>query len=163
MKIPCTLIVLSSLLAGISPVSAQQEKVSPSHRAAIEKLFEASQQKDQYEVAMIAGFESAMGPIRKTMPPAEAAKFDQVMVKVRDFMVEKMGWEVIKPELVEVYAKHVSEAEIKAVMPHISSPAMQTLISKQIVLLPEASALGARKAQELQPEIMRIVQEEMSR
>ncbi|GAA5145806.1 hypothetical protein GCM10023213_37920 [Prosthecobacter algae] len=137
--------------------------VEPEHQAAIEKMFKLMHQQEQYETSMTAGFESALGGAVDQMPEEQKAKFKVAIERVKEFMKAEIGWDKMKGELVELYAQNLTLAEINAVLPLLEKPEFQTVVVKQLKVLPEAAKMGATKAQALQPKIMQIIQEEMTK
>lgn len=154
--------LLSSLFVTLALLTTAQA-VEPGHQAAIDKLFVLMQQQQQYESALTAGFEAGLGGALDQMPEAQRAKFEAAMKKVSEFMKTEMGWDKMKGEMSELYAKQLTQAEIEAVLPLMEKPEFQAFVSKQLKILPEATKLGAAKAQALQPQIMQMIQAEMSK
>lgn len=150
---------LAVALALLSPSHA----VEPAHQAAIEKLFVALQMEKQYDISLIAGFEASTGGAVAQMPEEQQPKFKAAMEKVAAFMKAEMGWEKMKGEMVELYAKNLTLEDINAVLPLLEKPEYQNFVTKQISVMPDAVKLGADKAAALQPQIMQIVQAEMSK
>lgn len=155
-----TLFVLAVCLSTIVLSHASPE----SHRAAAERFFKATQMEKQYEVGLLAGFDASSGLTEERMqglPKEQRDKLASAKTKIKAKMIELMGWEKVKPEMVQLYTKHFSESEIDSITKMMETPTGQLMISKQVGLLPEAMAIGQKKAQSIMPEIMKIMQEEM--
>lgn len=135
--------------------------VEPEHAAAIEELLELSNTKQAYEASVIGAFESSIAGAGSQLPEEQKPKFERAMKRVKDLMLEKLGWEVMKPEVVNLYAATFSLAELEAVLPLLRKPEMKAFVAKSAPLAAEAAKIGGEKARSLQPEIMKIVQEEM--
>lgn len=142
---------------------ASSHAVEPAHQAALEKLFVALHMEEQYEISMTAGFEASLGGVMSQMPAEQQPKFKAAMEKVKDFMKAEMGWAKMKDEMVKVYAKKVTLEHVNAVLPLLEKPEFQNFVTQQIGGLPDAFKLGAEKAAALQPQIMQIIQAEMSK
>jgi hypothetical protein len=153
-----TLGLFSSFLA-----TAQDSQPSASFVAAIEELFELSNQSEQYEIALVAGFETGLGNAAANMPAELKPKMDRAMAKVKEYMLKEMGWDKVKPDMIKLYSEHFNEEEIRSVIPLFQNPKMKSFVTKQMKLLPDSMQIGASKAAALQPQIMKIVQEEMSK
>lgn len=161
-----TAFLLSAFLLIIPTTFAddhEEDEPTDSHVAAIEKLFEVTKQKEQYEIATVAGFEAGLGGAAEQMPPFMRPKFEKAMKNVQAFMLKEMSFEKMKPDMVKLYAKELTEKQIRDVLPLLEDEKFQNFAAKQLVILPQASKLGADKAQELQPEIMKMIQEEMAK
>lgn len=156
------ILVISCILAVIP--FAHGEQASESHKKAIEHLFKTLQMDKQYETAMLAGFDASSGltPERiASLPEEQREKIKTGIVKVKAKMVELMGWEKVKPDMIELYAKHFSEKEVLDITKLMDSPTGQMMLSKQIGLLSESMAVGQKKAQAILPELMKVMQEEL--
>jgi hypothetical protein len=137
--------------------------LEPAHLKAVEELFELSKTQTNYESSVIGSFEASIANTASQLPEDQKPKFERAMVRVKDLMLSKLGWEAVKKEMMELYAAKFTQAELEAVLPLMRKPEMQAFVAKSGTLAAEAAKLGGSKAQALQPEIMKIVQEEMQK
>lgn len=135
--------------------------IEPAHQKAIEELLELSGAKEAYDSSVIGAFEAPMANAANQLTEDQKPKFERAMERVKELALEKLGWEVMKPEIVELYAKTFSLEELEAVLPLMRKPEMKSFTAKVTPLGAEAAKIGASKAQSLQPEIIKIIQEEM--
>lgn len=157
MKMLCSLLLF---LAVTGSALASED----SHKAAVEKLFESLKMKQQYETSMLAGFNlgASLGEDKlASLPADQQTKVKTALEKVRATLIEMMGWEAVKSDMVALYMKYFSEEEIAAITTMLDTPTGQMLVSKQIQLLPESMTVGQKKMQAVMPEISRIMQETM--
>lgn len=140
--------------------------LTASHQAAIEKLVVALQVQKQFESNLILGFEAGMGLSSdqlKAMPPEMQQKFATGMEKVKTAIIEQMGWAKLKPEVVAIYGKNFTEQEAKDVAALMESPAGQLLLGKQLKVTADLMKETQEKMKVLQPQIMQIMQAEMTK
>lgn len=137
--------------------------IEPAHQKAIEELLDLSNTKNAYESSVIGAFESSIKSSSQQVPEAQRPKFDKAMERIKVLMLEKMGWEAMKPDIVALYAKSFTLAELEAVLPLMRRPEMRAFVEKSAPLAAEAAKLGGERTRGLQPEIMKIVQEEMTK
>ncbi|MCX6850848.1 MAG: DUF2059 domain-containing protein [Verrucomicrobia bacterium] len=140
--------------------------LTASHQAAIEKLVVALQVQKQFESNLILGFEAGMGGTAdqiKAMPPEMQQKFATGMEKVKTAILEQMGWAKLKPEIVVIYGKNFTEQEAKDVTALMESPAGQLLLGKQLKVSADLMKETQEKMKVLQPQIMQIMQAEMTK
>lgn len=140
--------------------------LTPSHQASIEKLVVALQVQKQFESNLILGFEAGMGVTSdqiKAMPPEMQQKFAAAIEKVKTSILELMGWEKLKPDVVAIYGKNFTEQEAKDVTALMESPAGQLLLSKQLKVTADLMKVTQEKMKVLQPKIMEIMQAEMTK
>ena len=155
--------LLLFLLATTVFAVSSRAAVTESHRAAIEHLFTVLKIDRQYEVAMFAGFEGGLNltPERlAAMTEDQRTKLQAGVARMKAKMNELMGWEKVKSDMVEIYAKHFSEAEINDITKMMESPTGQMMVSKQLALMPDSMALAQQKARSVMPELVKIMQEE---
>jgi len=137
--------------------------LEPAHEKAIEELLELSNMAKSYEASVIGAFESSIANSAAQLPADQKPKFDRAMTRVKELMIEKMGWATMKPEIVALYGLTFSQAELEGVLPLMRDPAMKAFVAKSAPLAAEAAKMGGEKAKTLQAEIMKIVQEEMTK
>lgn len=158
-----TLIALATLVLTLAPLQAE---LADSHRASIEKLIAVLKVQEQFEASLVAGFESGLGASSdqiKALPQEQQDKFNNAIVKVKAVLLEMMGWEKMKPELIEVYGKTFSEQEANDVIAHMQTPTGQMIVSKQAGMVTSVMELTQQKTQAIMPKVMQIMQEEMTK
>ena len=147
-------------------LSSARADLTPSHQAAIEKLLTVMQVQKQFESNLLLGFDAGMGSTSeqiKSLPQEQQDKFAKGIEKVKAVMLEQMGWEKIKPELIAAYGKNFDEQQAKDVTALMESPAGQVLISKQVTVAADLMKVTQEKMKVLQPQIMQIIQTEMTK
>lgn len=157
------LIVLATLVFTLASARAE---LAASHQAAIEKLMSVMQVQKQFEASLVAGFEAGLGGSSeqiKSLPQEQQDKFNNAIVKVKAVLLEMMSWEKMKPDLVEVYGKTFSEQEAKDVIAHMQTPTGQMIVSKQAGMVASVMQMTQAKTQAIMPQVMKIMQEEMTK
>ncbi len=155
---------IAGLLLAIILVIPSAFAAEESHLAAVDRLFTAMKMKEQYETSLISGFNAGLSMSDQKLaglPIEQQNKINAGMEKVRVRVLELMGWSAVKTEIAGIYTKNFTEDEVVAITKMLETPTGQLLVSKQISLLPETMAIGQKKAQEMMPEIVRIMQESM--
>jgi len=150
-KFIISLFILSSAFAAA--------EIDAAHKALLERLFEATKQQVTYEKAMTGGFDAALNS--DMLPTDQKEKMAKGMERVKALMLEKMGWEVMKDEMYTVYAKHYSKEDLEKIVPALESEGAKAYFEKSVELLPEAMALGQKRAAAIQGDIQKIMMEEM--
>lgn len=158
------LIVLATA-ASLSLGTAQAE-LPPSHKAAIEKLLVVMQVQKQFEANLVAGFETGLGASAdqiKALPQEQQDKFAKAIEKVKTALLESMGWEKLKPEIVAIYGQNFTEKEASEAAALMEGPAGQMLANKQINVAADMMKVSQEKMKVLMPQIMQIMQTEMTK
>jgi hypothetical protein len=83
------------------------------------------------------------------------APFRDVM---EEFFLEVFSWEAIGPEMVAVYAREFSEAELRDMIAFYRTPTGQKLLGKQSDLMQKGAAIGEAQAVAHQAELERRIQ-----
>lgn len=146
--------------------NARAAELPASHLAAIEKMLVVMQVQKQFESNLLHGFDAGMGSTSeqiKSLPQEQQDKFAKGIEKVKAVMLEQMGWEKIKPEIVASYGKNFTEQQAKDVTAMMESPAGQVLVSKQVAVAADLMTVTQEKMKVLQPQIMQIIQSEMTK
>ncbi|MGV3659187.1 MAG: DUF2059 domain-containing protein [Prosthecobacter sp.] len=154
------------LLAVSFSLSTARAELAASHKAAIEKLLTVMQVQKQFETNLVAGFETGLGASAdqiKALPQEQQDKFNKAIEKVKTALLESMGWEKLKPEIVEIYGKNFTEKEASDAAALMESPAGQMLVSKQITVAADMMKVSQDKMKVLMPQIMQIMQTEMTK
>jgi hypothetical protein len=157
------LIALATLVLTLAPLQAE---LADSHRASIEKLIAVLKVQEQFEASLVAGFEAGLGSSSdqiKSLPQEQQDKFNNAITKVKAVLLEMMSWEKMKPDLVEVYGKTFSEQEAKDVIAHMETPVGQMIVSKQAGMVASVMQMTQAKTQAIMPQVMKIMQEEMTK
>lgn len=152
----CLICCAGSVLAEVS-----QEK-----RALIKEHFKLTKQEEQYEKTMIASFEGgteAAIDSNNMLTPDMKKKMRRGMERVKELMLKECSWKKIEGKMIELYAKHYTVDELKAINKVMATEAMQTYIDKGLAVLPAAAKIGQQEAMKLQGQIQRIMMEEMQR
>lgn len=145
--------------------TARADLTAP-HQAAIEKLVVALKVQKQFENNLILGFEAGMGNTAdqiKSLPQEQQDKFAKGIEKVKAVMLEQMGWEKLKPQILAIYGKNFTEQEAKDVAALMESPTGQMLLERQITLAADLMKETQDKMKVLMPQIMQIMQAQMTK
>lgn len=168
-----TTLMYSLLAVGllVSPVSLRAEgepkaaveapAVDPEQKALIEKLFEICDTAQQYDTALVSGFDAAVGAQAEEMPAEMKANMAKGMQKVKKLMIDELGWEKVKDEMIAVYAQGFTVAELQGIVKSLDNPEAKAYFKKMATLQPKMMSFAQAKTQELTPRIMEIMQEAM--
>lgn len=156
-------ITLTFLFAALV-VAAPTDGAGESYRAEIERYFDLAKVGEKYEVAMVAGFDAGLGMAQlDAMPPERREKFERAFNRVLEMMHEEIGWAAVKEDMIEMYSGVFTLDELKAINEILAQPAMQTMIEKEIEMLPKSMEFSQARMMELLPKIQSIMVEEMSK
>lgn len=140
--------------------------LTPSHQAAIEKLLVVMKVQKQFENNLILGFESGLGASLdkiQALPQEQQQKFTTAIEKVKIAMLEQMGWEKLKPEIMAVYGKNFTEQQATDATALMESPVGQMIVDRQITMASDMFKVAQEKMKVLMPKIMEIMQAEMTK
>ena len=153
---------LTVLAEGEPKAALEAPAVSPEYKALIEKLFEICDTANQYDTALVQGFDAAMDAQAEQMPVEMKAKMAKGMQKVKDLMIAEMGWAKVKDQMIGVYADVFTAEELKGIIKTLDTPEAKDYFKKMAKLQPKMASFAQSKTQELTPKIMEIMQEAMA-
>lgn len=157
--------ILLLLALSVSLGTAQAE-LTATHKAAIEKLLVVLQVQKQMETNLVTGLETGLGASSeqiKLLPEEKRQQYVKAFEKVKALLVESMGWEKLKPDIVEIYGKNFSEEEATAISAHMSTPAGQKFVATQITLAADMMKISQERMKTLTPQIIEIMKTEMAK
>ena len=88
---------------------------------------------------------------------ADKKIMDNFMAKLMAAMRETMGWQKIKPEFVDLYAKAYTEEEVDGLLTFYKSPVGQSMLAKTPQLMQQSMAISQTHMQELQPKLKQLM------
>jgi hypothetical protein len=154
-------LLAASLLLALTPPSSAE--VEPAHAKLIEELLELNQTQAAYERSITSDFAAQMQGTGATLPEAQRTKFDRAITRIQELFQAELGWDTVRPTIIEQYAQAFSVEQLQNLLPILRSPEMQHYLQLSTTLK-EAMGLSINDSmQRLQPAITKIVQEEMSK
>lgn len=127
---------------------------SRTHRAAAEELLRLTNVEKQLQVTIDQTLDLQI----KSSP--QLAPYRAV---IRKFLVKHMSWEAIKQDTVTIYVDAFTERELNEIVAFYKTPTGKKMIEKSPELLSKGLRLGAERVQANQPELLRMLQEEMKK
>ncbi|MDE1175474.1 MAG: DUF2059 domain-containing protein [Edaphobacter sp.] len=93
------------------------------------------------------------------VPPDSKAKFDAFELQLKQATEAQIGWKVLGPEYVDLYAKTYTEPELDAILSFYKSPAGQSMLTKSPELSAQSMQLVQAKMTTLQPQLQKLAQD----
>ncbi len=154
--------VLSTLvLAGGPPTAAA---VDPAEREAVGRFLELIHAEDAFYAGLEAGFAAGMDPANNpALAEIPEAKLQAIVTEVGDLMRREFDWESIRPDYVELVASTYTLEELRAVNQALDDPALAMMFERQGDFIARSTAISMEKMKDLQPKIIALTQEIMSR
>ncbi len=147
-------LILTGFLFGSSLWAQDNTKA-----AAAEALLEASRVKEMMEQMyaqmpqMIAGL---MPPRSPDGPSAE--QMQTLMERALTFIDERIGYETLKPDYIELYTDTYSEEDLVALTEFMESPLGQRFLDKTPELMNNTSLLVQERMGDAMPELLELMQ-----
>jgi uncharacterized protein len=144
---------------------AQQSAAAPltTKAAKIEELFRLTKT-DQMQKQVMAQMAAMMKQqtVSGMTPEARQAAND-AMQRVMDFTMQKMSWEVMKPEFVKIYDATYTEDEISGILMFYQSPPGAAMLAKTPVLMANTMALLQKRMAEIKPELDEMIRKSVAK
>ncbi len=144
------LILITTLL---TPAVVFASDLSESHLQATEELLDV--------IEMGEVMDSAIATMLKVQVEANPAlsDFEDIM---RDFMTRHMSWEVIKGEVMQMYAEVFTESELRALADFYRTDVGQKSVRLMPELMAKGAQLGQRRVQENMAELQELILQRQS-
>jgi hypothetical protein len=146
-------------------LQAQQSAAAPltTKAAKIEELFRLTQT-DQMQKQVMAQMAAMMKQQTVSgMTPEERQAANDAMQRVMDFTMQKMSWEVMKPEFVKIYDATYTEDEISGILMFYQSPPGAAMLAKTPVLMASTMALLQKRMAEIKLELDEMIRKSVAK
>jgi len=148
------------LLAFPHPARADEA----SKRAKIEEMLTVLKMEDNFNLLMKQveqqGRQMGMsmtGPSQLT--DADKKILDNFMTRLMAAMQETMGWQKLKSEFIDLYAKAYTEEEVDGILTFYRSPIGQSMLAKTPQLVQQSMAISQTHMKEIQPKLEQLTED----
>lgn len=93
------------------------------------------------------------------IPPDKRQVADELQQKILQLVQDSLSWEKLKPKMVEIYASTFTEEEIDGILNFYKSPAGQAMLQKMPQLMQRSMTMTQQMAQEIMPQVEKLLQE----
>jgi hypothetical protein len=91
--------------------------------------------------------------------PEDQAKIDDFQKKVFQLVESQMGWKVLEPDYVDIYAKNFTDEQLDAILAFYKSPAGSALVEKLPTLTTQGMQLAQTRMAALQPQLKQMIED----
>ncbi len=158
--LPLALAALATL-----PVAHADEA---SHRAKAEQMLAVTKADTQMQTQLsaleariqeLAKQQSGVAPLN----PAQTKLTDEYQKQIHDITLDEVGFDKVKPLIVQYYVDSFSEAELDGILAFYKTPAGQALITKTPDLAMKSTTLVQNHIKELQPKLATVTQDYLAK
>ena len=155
------LIVAAAMLLAL-PLSARADEASK--RAKIEQMLTVLKMEDNFNLLMKQveqqGRQMGMSMTNPSqLTDADKKILDNFMTKLMAAMQETMGWQKLKSEFIDLYAKAYTEEEVDGILTFYKSPVGQSMLAKTPQLVQQSMAISQTHMKEIQPKLEQLTEE----
>ncbi len=86
----------------------------------------------------------------------EKPAFDKYMKKVGNLLIKDMNWEAIKEPMMEIYAKHFTEKEVKGLINFYQSNLGKSMIKKMPLIMQDSMLISQELMKDFMPKIQAL-------
>ena len=152
------LIAATAVLLAL-PLSARADEASK--RAKIEQMLTVLKMEDNFNLLMKQveqqGRQMGMSMTNPSqLTDADKKILDNFMVKLMAAMQETMGWQKLKSEFIDLYAKAYTEEEVDGILTFYKSPVGQSMLAKTPQLVQQSMAISQTHMKEIQPKLEQL-------
>ncbi|QEE27715.1 DUF2059 domain-containing protein [Terriglobus albidus] len=144
------------------PLSARADEASK--RAKIEQMLTVLKMEDNFNLLMKQveqqGRQMGMSMTNPSqLTEADKKILDNFMTKLMAAMQETMGWQKLKSEFIDLYAKAYTEEEVDGILTFYKSPVGQSMLAKTPQLVQQSMAISQTHMKEIQPKLEQLTEE----
>jgi len=146
---------------------AQEASQTPAVRPDIEELFTAmrleattNESLKAVEEMITGNFQQQFAAQAGTSPEAQA-KQTAIQKKIFALITSEINWAQLKAPMAKIYAETLTPEETKGIIEFFKSPAGQTFLDKQPILMRKAMEVTQTKMMEVMPKLQTLIQQEM--
>ena len=155
------LIVAAAMLLAL-PLSARADEASK--RAKIEQMLTVLKMEDNFNLLMKQveqqGRQMGMSMTNPSqLTDADKKILDNFMTKLMAAMQETMGWQKLKSEFIDLYAKAYTEEEVDGILTFYKSPVGQSMLAKTPQLVQQSMAISQTHMKEIQPKLEQLTED----
>lgn len=135
-----------------------------SHRAKAEQMLTVTKSDTQMQT-QLAALEARINELAKQqsgvapLNPEQTKLTDAYQKQIHDITLDEVGFEKIRPLIVQYYVDSFSEAELDGILAFYKTQAGQALITKTPDLAMKSTALVQNRIKEMQPKLATVTQE----
>lgn len=93
------------------------------------------------------------------IPEQDQIKLGEFQIKLNAKLSEAMSWEKMEPEYIKLFSEVYTEDELKAIVGFYTTPAGQSMLKKQPLLMQKSTLISQKQIQSAMPEIQKMIQE----
>ena len=134
------------------------------HRAKAEQMLELTKT-DGMMKEQLANLQERINTMAKqqfsqgSLTPAQVTLTDAYLKQVQDLTNDEVGWEKLRPALVQSYADTFTDADLDGIIAFYKSPAGNALLTKSPDIANKTMVMVQDKIKDLQPKLGQITEE----
>lgn len=146
--------------ADVAPALSSAASTAPASAATVERLLRAMDMERTLnatfdQVGQIAEGMAAQAGIR----PRDREAFDLYMKRVNEVVREEASWNQLKGPMVEIYARHYTEAEVQGLVSFYESPLGRSMVAKTPAVMQDSAAMTQAMMKRVMPRLAALAKE----
>lgn len=143
-----------------APTASAVASSAPASPATVERLLRAM----DMERTLNATFDQ-VGQIAESMAlqagvrPRDREAFNRYMQRVNAVVREEASWAQLREPMVQIYAKHYTEAEVQGLIAFYESPLGRSMVAKTPAVMQDSAAVTQAMMQRVMPRLAALAQE----
>jgi hypothetical protein len=98
-------------------------------------------------------------PLPKELSEEDSQKIASMQEKIVDILVEEMGWDKIKEDIIDIYVDVFTKEELEGIIAFYKTPFGQKLIKKQPELLQKSMEIAQKQLTTIMPKVQKAIQD----
>ena len=98
-------------------------------------------------------------PLPEGLSEEDSEKIASMQGKIMDIVVEEMGWDKIKGDIIDVYVDVFTKEELEGIIEFYKTPFGQKLIKKQPELMHKSMEIAQKQLTSIMPKLQKAIQD----
>lgn len=143
-----------------APSASAAVSSAPASPATVERLLRAMDMERTLNATFDQVNQIAEGMATQAgMRPRDREAFDRYMQRVGEVLREEASWAQLKEPMVQIYAKHYTEAEVQGLIAFYESPLGRSMTAKTPAVMQDSAAITQAMMKRVMPRLAELAQE----
>lgn len=146
--------------ANAAPTASAAASTTPASPATVERLLRAMDMERTLDAVFDQAAQMAEGMAAQAgVRPRNREAFDRYMKRVNEVLREEASWAQLKEPMVQVYAKHYTEAEVQGLIAFYESPLGRSMVAKTPAVMQDSAAVTQAMMKRVMPRLAELAKE----
>lgn len=144
----------------MAPAASATASSAPASPATVERLLRAMDMERTLDATFDQVHQMAEGMATQAgVRPRDREAFERYMQRVSEVLREEASWAQLKEPMVQIYARHYTEAEVQGLIAFYESPLGRSMVAKTPAVMQDSAAITQAMMKRVMPRLAALAQE----